>query len=55
MQYSNIILSKMAEEILKLHGEEAKAFLEYDSRDLTKEEKASLEKARDYYNTKCKA
>ncbi|MDE2589812.1 MAG: hypothetical protein KGL95_09140 [Patescibacteria group bacterium] len=44
----------MTEEILKLHGKEAKAFLEYDSRELTEEEKRSLEKARNYYNTKCK-
>lgn len=45
----------MTEEILKLQGKEAKVFLDYDSRDLTKEEKTTLEKARNYYNTKCKA
>lgn len=48
-------MKPMTEEILKLHGKEAKAFLKYDSRELTKEEKTSLEKARSYYNSKCKA
>ena len=45
----------MAEEILKLHGKEAQAFLDYDSRELTPEEKTSLNKARNYYNDKCKS
>ncbi|MDE1813941.1 MAG: hypothetical protein KGH87_02450 [Thaumarchaeota archaeon] len=44
----------MTEEVLKLEGKEAKAFLEYDSRELTVEEKDSLQKAREYYNSKCK-
>ncbi|SMH71282.1 hypothetical protein [Candidatus Nitrosotalea okcheonensis] len=44
----------MAEEILTLEGDDAKAFLEYDSRELTAEEKATLKKAREYYLSKCK-
>ncbi|MHB8603429.1 MAG: hypothetical protein ACYC6W_12240 [Nitrosotalea sp.] len=44
----------MTEEILKLQGKEAKAFLEYDARELTVEEKISLQAARQYYNSKCK-
>jgi hypothetical protein len=44
----------MTEEILKLQGKEAKAFLEYDVRELTVEEKTSLQKAHQYYISKCK-
>lgn len=45
----------MTSEILKLKGEAAKAFLEYDRRELTVEEKDSLQKAREYYKAHCKA
>lgn len=44
----------MTEEVLKLEGKEAKAFLEYNARELTVEEKKLLQKAREYYNSKCK-
>lgn len=46
--------SIMTEEVLKLEGEAAKEFLEYDSRELTVEEKETLKKALEYYNSKCK-
>jgi hypothetical protein len=45
----------MTDDALILEGEAAKAFLEYDSRDLTEEEKESLKKAREYYKSKCKS
>lgn len=45
----------MTEDILKLKGKEAEAFLEYDSKELTTERKQFLEKARQYYKDHCKA
>ncbi|GIU71575.1 MAG: hypothetical protein KatS3mg003_1054 [Candidatus Nitrosocaldaceae archaeon] len=36
-------------EPIKLEGEEAKKFIEYDERELTKEEKESLRKAYEFY------
>ncbi|WP_179368144.1 hypothetical protein [Candidatus Nitrosotenuis sp. DW1] len=43
----------MPEEILKLTGKAARAFLEYDERELTADEKMSLKKARQYYEEHC--
>ncbi|MBI3639319.1 MAG: hypothetical protein HY223_03295 [Thaumarchaeota archaeon] len=45
----------MTEEILKLQGKEAEAFLEYDSQELTPERKLFLEEARKYYKKHCNA
>ncbi len=39
----------MADEVLKLKGKAADAFLEYDSRKLSKREKNDNKKAHDYY------
>jgi len=39
----------MEEEILKLKGKAAEAFLEYDSRNLTAKEQRRIKKARKYY------
>jgi len=39
----------MVEDVLKLSGKAAKAFLEYDRRELTADEKTYLKKARQYY------
>jgi hypothetical protein len=44
----------MAEEILKLKGKAAKAFLEYDSRKLTAKEQKRIKEARKYYLAHCK-
>lgn len=43
----------MPDEILKLSGKAAKAFLDYDKRELTTDEKTSLKKARQYYKEHC--
>lgn len=44
----------MEEEILKLKGKAAKAFLEYDSRELSTKEKKENKKAHEYYKDHCK-
>lgn len=44
----------MVEEILKLKGKAAKAFLEYDSRKLTAKEQMRIKEARKYYLDHCK-
>jgi hypothetical protein len=44
----------MTEEILKLKGQEAKEFLEYDSKELSTERKQFLSDARKYYKEHCK-
>jgi hypothetical protein len=43
----------MSDEVLKLSGKAAKAFLDYDKRELTADEKESLKKAREYYKEHC--
>jgi hypothetical protein len=43
------------EEILKLKGKAVKAFLEYDSRNLSKKEKESNKKAHEYYLKHCRS
>lgn len=45
----------MDEEIPTFTGKAAKEFLEYDKRDLTPEEKKSLEESRRYYLDHCKS
>lgn len=40
-------------EVLRLSGKAAKAFLEYDQRDLTEDEKQALKKAHEYYKEHC--
>jgi hypothetical protein len=45
----------MIEEVLKLKGKAAKRFLEYDSRELSKEEKLENKKAHQYYLKHCKS
>jgi hypothetical protein len=49
----NDLMFVMTEEILKLSGKAADAFLEYDRRELTSDEKISLKKARQYYKEHC--
>lgn len=44
----------MVEEILKLKGKAAKAFLEYDSRKFTVKEQKRIKEARRYYLAHCK-
>ncbi|MGH2611954.1 MAG: hypothetical protein ACRDFB_02765 [Rhabdochlamydiaceae bacterium] len=44
----------MTEDILKLKGKDAKAFLKYDSTELTPERKVFLEDTRKYYKAHCK-
>lgn len=44
----------MVEEVLKLKGKAAKAFLEYDSRKLTPKEQKRIKEAREYYISHCK-
>lgn len=39
----------MAEEVLRLKGKDAEAFLKYDSRKLSKKERAENKKAHQYY------
>ncbi|MEM2786464.1 MAG: hypothetical protein QXU32_10050 [Nitrososphaerales archaeon] len=45
---------KRQERVAVLEGKEAKDFLEYISRDATKEEKESLRKAHEFYKKHCK-
>lgn len=42
------------ERVAVLEGKDAKDFLEYISRDATKEEKESLKKAHEFYKKHCK-
>ena len=44
----------MSEEILKLKGKAADAFLRYDSKKLTTKEKRENKKAHEYYQEHCK-
>lgn len=44
----------MVEEVLRLKGKAADAFLEYDSRKLSKKEIDDNKKAHDYYLKHCK-
>ena len=44
----------MTEKIPVLEGKDAEEFLKYDSRELTKEEKKSLQKAYEFYKSHCK-
>jgi len=44
----------MVEEILKLKGKAAEAFLKYDSRKLTTKEQKRIKEAREYYLSHCK-
>lgn len=44
----------MVEEILKLKGKAAEAFLKYDSRKLTDKEQKRIKEARKYYLSHCK-
>ena len=41
--------TSMVEEVLKLRGRAAEAFLKYDSRKLSKKERAENKKAHEYY------
>ena len=43
----------MTEEILKLKGKDAKAFLDYDSKSLSVKEKESIQEALEYYENHC--
>ena len=43
----------MTEEILKLKGTDAKAFLSYDSKSLSAKEKKSIQDALEYYQNHC--
>jgi hypothetical protein len=45
----------MEERVVKLTGEDAKAFEEYDSKPLSSDEAASLKKAKDVYLKYCKS
>lgn len=44
----------MTEKVPVLEGKDAEEFIEYDSRDLTTEEKESLKKAYEFYKSRCK-
>ena len=47
------IITDMTEEILKLKGKDAKAFLDYDSKSLSVKEKESIQEALEYYENHC--
>ena len=46
-------MTDMTEEILKLKGKDAKAFLSYDSKSLSVNEKKSIQEALEYYENHC--
>jgi hypothetical protein len=48
-------MNTIDERVMKLTGEDAKAFEEYDSRPLSNDEAASLKKAKDVYLKYCKS
>ena len=52
ISYRKIVI-KMTEEILKLKGKDAKAFLSYDSKSLSLKEKKSIQEALEYYENHC--